>query len=193
MHGISDRFEGAERPVHFGGVALVVTKLLNIVRPDAAYFGQKDAQQLAVVRRLVRDLNQPVEIVGVPTVREKDGLALSSRNAYLTPAERAVAPNLYLALRAGAAAAAKPGGTYKDAIIAATLRLTTSDHDAPAAGEAPEFAIDYLAVVDADSFNHTQAIGPRTLLIAAVRLGSTRLLDNVFLSPSAHLTQGATV
>lgn len=204
VHGIGDRFEGASRPLFFGGVVLAVTKLLNIFQPERAFFGQKDAQQLAVVRQLVHDLNLPVEIVAVPTVREKDGLAMSSRNAYLNPVERTVAPDLYRALRAGVAAAGQPDGSFKDAIVAATAVLITPDavrvDDENRCREIlgefqavrPQFEIDYLAVVDGDTFMQTQTIGPRTLLIAAARLGDTRLLDNVFLSPSAHPNGGAT-
>jgi pantoate--beta-alanine ligase len=186
VHGLTEHYEGAARPDHFGGVALVVAKLLNIVRPDTAYFGQKDAQQLAVVRRLARDLDLSVEIVAVPTVREPDGLALSSRNAYLTPEERAVAPGLHRALLAGAAAASRPGATGRDAVAAAALLL------GPAGSSRPSFSIDYLAAVDADTFAQTDTLGPRTLLIAAARLGKTRLLDNISLSPSAYPGRDAT-
>ena len=187
VRGLTEHFEGAARPDHFGGVALVVTKLLNIVRPDAAFFGQKDAQQLAVVRRLARDLDLPVEIVAVPTVREPDGLALSSRNAYLTADERAVAPGLYRALLAGAGAAATPGACGRDAVAAATSLLLGR-----AGSSRLSFGIDYLAAVEADTFAPTDTLGPRTLLIAAARLGKTRLLDNISLSPSAYPGRDAT-
>lgn len=186
VRSLTERFEGAKRPDHFGGVTLIVTKLLNIVQPDAAFFGQKDAQQLAVVRHLARDLNLPVEIVGVPTVRERDGLALSSRNTYLTPAERAVAPNLYRALLAGADAAARPGASCQDALAAATMVLGQTR------SSRPRLSIDYLAVVDADTFEEIPTLRPRSLLIAAARLGITRLLDNVSLSPSAYPQRDAT-
>ncbi len=105
---ITESLEGVDRPGHFDGVATVVTKLLTVVAPDVAFFGQKDAQQLALIRRLARDLDLPVEVAAVPTVREPDGLAMSSRNAYLTPGQRAVAPDLYRALLAGRAAAGEP-------------------------------------------------------------------------------------
>lgn len=184
-------FEAAQRPEHFDGVALVVTKLLTIVLPDAAFFGEKDAQQLAVIRRLAADLDLPVEVVGVPTVREPTGLALSSRNAYLTPAQRAVAPDLYRALLAGARAAARPGAGPKDAIVAAAMVLVAPDAGLKddedrlleLKGQAPpgppRFTIDYLAVVDADTFEQQDELTPRSLLVGAARLGTTRLIDNV--------------
>jgi pantoate--beta-alanine ligase len=180
IKSLSEHLEGAVRPVHFEGVALIVTKLFNIVRPDLAFFGRKDAQQLAVVRRLARDLDLGVEVIGVPTVREPDGLALSSRNIHLTADERAVAPDLHRALQAGARAAAAPGSVSADVLAAASRALT------------PAFTIDYLAVVDADTFEQTDHVTERSLLVAAARLGRTRLLDNVRLSPSAYPERDAT-
>ena len=147
---LSRDLEGAARPGHFRGVATVCCKLFNLVRPARAYFGQKDAQQAAVVRRLVRDLNLDVELRVVPTVRDADGLALSSRNAYLSPQERERALALPRALRAGAAAA--------DPVAAARAALDGLD-------------VDYVAVADFE---------PR-VLAAAVRIGDTRLIDNVVL------------
>lgn len=200
---LTEAYEGASRPGHFDGMALVVTKLLDIVQPDALFLGEKDAQQLAVVRRFVRDLDLPVEVVGVPTVREPDGLAMSSRNAYLTPKQRAVAPNLYGALLAGRAGAGTPGATPKDVILAATtallmpaMPLDEAEHIAALRGEAPpaapRFDLDYLAIVDADTFQPQSALGPRSLLIAAARLGPTHLIDNVTSSPSAYPAKDAT-
>ena len=188
---LTDSFEAAERPSHFDGVASIVTKLLNVTQPDAAFFGQKDAQQLAVICRVARDLDMPVEIVGVPTVREPDGLALSSRNAYLTPEQRAVAPGLYVALLAGARAAGRPGAGPKDAIATAAMALAIPDAGlkddeerrrellGQVAPGAPRFTIDYIAAVDADTFVQESEIGARSLLIGAARLGVTRLIDNV--------------
>jgi pantoate--beta-alanine ligase len=173
---LTETFEGAVRPGHFDGVALVVTKLLDIVQPDVLLLGQKDAQQLAVIRRLVRDLDLPVEVVGSPIVREPDGLAMSSRNAYLTLEQRAVAPRLHASLLAGRAAAgrgAKPDDVV--AVAAAALRSATS----------PRFDVDYMAIVDADTFLPETKLGPRSLLIAAARLEATRLIDNVLLLPVA--------
>ena len=140
-------FEGAHRPGHFDGVATVVVKLFNLARPAAAYFGQKDAQQLAVIRRVTADLALGVEIRAVETVRENDGLALSSRNAYLSPEERRRAPSLHRAL-----VARNPG-------------LVEGD-------------LDYLAVVDADTFAEVEP-RPGALVIGAARFGSTRLIDNI--------------
>ena len=200
---LTDAYEGASRPGHFDGMALVVTKLLDIVQPDVLFLGEKDAQQLAVVRCFVRDLDLPVEVAGVPTVREPDGLAMSSRNANLTMEQRAVAPDLYRALLAGRAAAGAPAASLKDVVVAATtaLLMPTLPMDAaePVAalrGEAPpavpRFDLDYLAIVDADTFLPQTALGPRSLLIAAARLGATRLIDNVSLFPSAYLATDAT-
>jgi pantoate--beta-alanine ligase len=140
-------FEGAHRPGHFDGVATVVLKLVSLLRPDAAYFGQKDAQQLAVIRRMTVDLGLGVDIRAVETVREDDGLALSSRNAYLSPEERRRAPSLHRALEA------------RDPAIV-------------------EGDVDYLAVVDADTFAQVEA-RPGALVIGAARFGSTRLIDNI--------------
>lgn len=187
---LTETFEGAGRPGHFDGVAVIVTKLLGVVQPDVLFLGEKDAQQLAVVRRLVRDLDLPVEVAGVPTVREPDGLALSSRNVYLTPDERAVAPDLYRALLAGAAAVGEPGAAAKDVVVAATaaLVLPGSGLDPDAVDEAlarPRFKLEYLAVVDEDTFVPEGDLGPRSRLVAAAVLGSTRLIDNVSVSVPA--------
>ena len=200
---LSETYEGASRPGHFDGMALVLTKLLDIVQPDVLFLGEKDAQQLAVVRRFVRDLDLPVEVVGVPTVREPDGLVMSSRNVCLTPEQRAVAPDLYRALLAGRAAAGAPAATTKDVVVAATSALLMpavpmgeAERIAALRGEAPpaapRFDLDYLAIVDADTFQPQSTIGPRSLLIAAARLGPTRLIDNVTLSPSAYPATDAT-
>lgn len=185
VRSLTAQYEGAERPDHFGGVTLVVAKFLNIVQPDSAFFGQKDAQQLAVVRRMVLDLDLPVKVVGGQTVREPDGLAMSSRNVYLSPAERAVAPTLRRALLAGREAAARPQATPADAVTAATTVLAAD-------GPGPRFIVDYLAMVDADTFAAADRLGPRALLVAAARLGRTRLLDNIFVSPSAYPDGDAT-
>lgn len=178
---LAERFEAAHRPGHFAGVATVVVKLLHIVCPDRLYLGEKDAQQLAVVRRVVRDLDLPVEVVGVPTVREPDGLAMSSRNVNLDPQARAAAPLLYAALQAAAAAAAD-GETAIEQAFAAALNGQA----------APRFTVDYAAVVDPETFTPAKA-EQEALLIAAVRLGGVRLIDNLWLSPrgtSLHVVDG---
>jgi pantoate--beta-alanine ligase len=166
--GPSAGLESDARPHFFTGVATVVAKLLTAALPDEAMFGEKDYQQLLVVRKLVRDLNLPVEIVACPTVREADGLALSSRNAYLSDEERRRAPALFSAL-SEAAAAIGTGGAPAAALARAREALT-------AAG----FAIDYLELRDADSLEPVTDLAGRPLrLLAAARLGATRLIDNV--------------
>lgn len=186
-------YEAANRPGHFDGVATVVLKLLLITGCDRLYMGEKDAQQLAVVRRLTADLDVPVEVVGVPTLREPDGLAMSSRNAYLDAAQRSQAPRLYGALRAGAAAcagAATAQGVV--AAVAAALERPAIAQDAVAATLAPEDAgaaaadgkaaapdLDYAAVVDPDTFEPVAEPRPGHLIVAAARLGNVRLIDNL--------------
>jgi len=160
------RFEGEFRPGFFGGVLTVVLKLLHLTRPAVAVFGQKDAQQLALVRRMVTDLNLDVVIEPVPTVRDADGLAISSRNRYLSAADRAVALALPRALRAGRAEAA--GGP--DAVLAAARDVLRAE---------PALAVDYVALVDPGTFGPAGA-GP-ALLVAAARAGGTRLIDNMAL------------
>ena len=162
---------GASRPGHFRGVATVVAKLLNLVQPDAAFFGAKDYQQLQVVRRMVRDLDLPVEIVAGPTVREPDGLAMSSRNAYLSPAERAAATVLVRALRA--AWAALDGGQREAAALARIAR------DLVAAE--PLAQVDYVEVRDAETLGEIATVAERAVLALAVRVGRTRLIDNTVL------------
>lgn len=165
--GPSGLWEGAARPGHFKGVATVVAKLFGQVRPRAAYFGEKDWQQVQVIRRMVIDLHLPVEIVPVPTVREADGLAMSSRNRFLSPGERQAAPALYAALTR--AAAAIGGGAPAAASLA----------EADAAVTAAGMQSDYLALVDAQSLTPLKTLARPARLIAAARLGMVRLLDNV--------------
>jgi len=165
--GVSEPLEGAARPGHFDGVATVVSKLFSAAEPDRAYFGQKDAQQVAVVKRLVRDLDFPVEIRVGPTVREADGLALSSRNAYLKPEQRQAAASLSSALRLAADAYA--AGERSPQQLRKTLlgRLEAE----------PLARIEYAEVVDPETFN-----SPGSLAVVAVRIGATRLIDNHDLS-----------
>jgi pantoate--beta-alanine ligase len=167
--GVSAPLEGASRPTHFAGVATVVAKLFSIVGPCRAYFGAKDWQQVAVVRRMARDLSMPVEVVACPTLREPDGLAMSSRNVYLSPDERAAAPVLYRALRAGAAAV---GAGERDAAAVRDLMAGIIEAE-PLAG------LDYAEVVDADSFTVPDPLAGNLRLLAAVRFGRARLIDNV--------------
>jgi len=166
---VSEGMEGAARPHHFGGVATVVTKLLTQAAPDVAVFGEKDYQQLQVIRRLTRDLDLPVEIIGGPTMRADDGLALSSRNAYLSPEQRAIAPALNRALKACAEAVAK--GAAVDASEAAAIEsILAAGFD----------SVDYLEVRSAE---YLERLGPGPIdaparVLTAARLGRTRLLDN---------------
>ena len=171
VEGLTARLEGASRPGHFRGVTTVVLKLLNIVQPRRAYFGRKDAQQLAVVRRMVRDLDVPVEIIGMPIVSEEDGLAMSSRNVYLSPDERRAAPVLNRSLRLAEGLYAS-GERDADAIrgrmsaLIAGQQLTT---------------VDYISVADAESLDELARVDRPTLVSLAVRFGSTRLIDNTTL------------
>jgi pantoate--beta-alanine ligase len=166
---VSEPLEGSARPHHFAGVATVVAKLFAIVGPCRAYFGEKDFQQLAVVRRMARDLSLPVEVVGCPTVREPDGLALSSRNSYLTREEREAAPVVYRALRAGAATIL---AGERDAAAVRTLMAQIIEAE-------PLAQLDYAEVVDADSFCIPDPLIGNLRLLAAVRFGRARLIDNV--------------
>ena len=168
---LGERFEGATRPGHFRGVLTIVSVLFNAVGPSAAYFGEKDAQQLALVRRMVRDLAFPVEIVGCPTEREPDGLAMSSRNERLTPEQREAAGCLFLAL-SEAAELARVGERDASKLIAAMAREI---------GATPLAKLDYVAVVDEASFEPVERIdGPARALVAA-RFGEVRLIDNLLL------------
>jgi len=171
--GLSDQLEGSSRPGHFRGVATVVTILLNIIRPDFAFFGQKDAQQTLVVKRLVRDLAFESEVVVLPTVREESGLALSSRNSYLNQDERRAALVLYRAL--SRAKEAYKAGERSGSRLAEAVRSTVAAE--------PLATLDYVTVADADTLEPLEKLDDRTVLIAlAVRLGKTRLIDNVVLN-----------
>jgi pantoate--beta-alanine ligase len=173
--GVSEGLCGARRPGHFDGVATVVAKLLLQCLPDAAYFGEKDYQQLMVVRRLARDLDMSVRIEGVATVREPDGLALSSRNAYLSPAERCIAPLLYRVLRDCAAALAQVAQD-PEAVAATVERGIAALHGGG-------FAVDYLELRDASDLAPMPRLAGPARLLAAVHLGRTRLIDNVPVAP----------
>ncbi len=165
------RMEGATRPTHFDGVTTVVTKLFNIAGPCRAYFGEKDFQQLAVVRRMAVDLDQPVTVVGCPIVREPDGLAMSSRNVYLSPEQRTAAAVLHRALRAGAALVGD--GEHDPAAVVARM--------AEVVAAEPLARLDYAEVVDPDTLERPTTLEPGrpARLLVAAGLGSTRLLDNL--------------
>jgi pantoate--beta-alanine ligase len=176
VDGLSDQLEGASRPGHFRGVATVVTILLNIVRPDFAFFGQKDAQQALIIKRLVRDLAFDTEIVVLPTVREESGLALSSRNTYLNEEEQQAATILYRAL--ARAKEAYKNGERNGGRLAGTIRATIETE--------PRARIDYISVTDADTLEKLEKLDDRTVLVAvAVHFGKTRLIDNIVLNRKA--------
>ena len=169
--GLSERLDGRSRPGHFRGVTTVVAKLFNIVEPDAAFFGQKDAAQVAIIRRMVRDLNLPVEIVVCPIVREADGLAMSSRNAYLDPEQRKRALVLHRSLMRVQRLA--EGGERDAAKLLAAGR-------AEFAGEAA-VRLDYFEIVDPDTLDSVEDVAGGALVAVAAVVGSTRLIDNVLL------------
>lgn len=177
--GLSERIEGHFRPGHFDGVTTVVAKLLNIVQADHAYFGEKDAQQLALIQRMVTDLNIPVQIVPVPTVREKDGLALSSRNRLLTPQDRKVAPVLYRALQA--AQNAIQNGAYTAQEVRGPALEVLSD--------APQMKLEYLEVVNPETMEPVDRIHGKVRIVTAAWLGKVRLIDNIFCEAPAKLAR----
>jgi pantoate--beta-alanine ligase len=169
---LSNTLEGKSRPGHFRGVCTVVAKLFNILAPDVAIFGEKDFQQLAIVRRMVRDLNFKIDIIAVPTVREEDGLACSSRNQYLNGEERQQAIVLRKALLK-AAEMTRGGETATVRIVFAVREMI---------GQAPLARIDYVGLVDAGNLQPIEVIGPNSLLALAVFFGKTRLIDNILLA-----------
>jgi pantoate--beta-alanine ligase len=169
---IGERLDGRVRPSHFGGVATIVTKLLQQARPDVACFGEKDYQQLQVIRRIVRDLDIPVRIEGVPTIREPDGLALSSRNAYLSPAARRIAPALNRAL-AAAVLRMRDGMAPAAAAETARAAILAAGFD----------SVDYVEACDAATLLPLERLDRPGRILAAARLGTTRLIDNLPLDP----------
>lgn len=174
VHVVEDEMSrvlcGVTRPIHFGGVLTVVLKLFNIVQPDVAVFGQKDAQQLAIIRRMVRDLDVPVKIVGAPIVREESGLALSSRNTYLSAAEKERALSLHNALQVAESYWAAGEKSVVVAKSAMELLLLSANAD-----------IDYIEMVDAESLEPVQELRAGTLIAIAAKIGKTRLIDNTVL------------
>ncbi|RPI15352.1 MAG: 4-phosphopantoate--beta-alanine ligase, partial [Acidobacteriales bacterium] len=177
---VSQELCGRFRPGHFRGVATVVLKLFNIIQPDRAYFGEKDAQQLAVIRRMVRDLNLTLEVVPVATVREADGLALSSRNKHLTPDERQIAPILFQALLVAQKLIAT-GTTDPAEVKGAALAVL---------GQQPLARVEYLEVVDPDDMQPVAQITDAVRVAAAVWIGSTRLIDNMLCQPGTQAAPG---
>ena len=174
VEGMSDRLCGKSRPGHFRGVTTIVAKLFNIIQPDAAFFGQKDAAQVAIIRRMVRDLNMPVEIEVGEIVREPDGLALSSRNAYLTAAERKSALVLYRSLQRAQ--------KLFDQGLRSSAQLIASGKEEIA--KEPAARLDYLEVVDPDSLEPVATISKRALIAVAAFVGNTRLIDNIIVDPA---------
>jgi len=168
---VTEQLEGTARPSHFRGVATVVTKLFNIVRPAKAYFGEKDAQQLLVIRRMVADLNMNLEVRAIPTVREPDGLAMSSRNTYLNPQERRAAPVLYEALNLARrlwSQGEKDAGHIRRQMKALIQKEPLAD-------------IDYISVADNETLDELDTVKPPALVSLAVKFGRTRLIDNIVL------------
>jgi pantoate--beta-alanine ligase len=173
VEGMSDRLCGRSRPGHFRGVTTVVSKLFHIIEPDAAFFGQKDAAQVAIIRRMVRDLNMPVSIGVCPIIRESDGLALSSRNAYLNPEERKAALVLYRSLRR-AQELFDRGELDSAKLISVGKQELAKEHSA---------RLDYLEIVEPDTLESIPAISKRALIAVAAFVGNTRLIDNIILTP----------
>jgi pantoate--beta-alanine ligase len=171
VHGITATLEGRSRPTHFRGVTTVCNKLFNIVQPDHAYFGQKDAQQALVIQKMVTDLNMNLEIIVAPTIRETDGLAMSSRNTYLTTEERLSAPILYRSLRLAAEMYEKGERDANKIREAMTALICTI----------PSARIDYISISDIDTLNEIDTITGKVLISMAVRFGKPRLIDNIIL------------
>ncbi len=173
VEGLSEKLDGRSRPGHFRGVSTIVSKLFHIIEPEAAFFGQKDAAQLAVIRRMVHDLNFPVEIVACPIVREPDGLAMSSRNAYLNREERARALVLQRSLQS-AQQEFQAGEREAASLISAGKEVFAREL---------QVILDYFEIVDPDTLDPVERISRRSLVAVAAYIGSTRLIDNVLLNP----------
>ncbi len=171
--GVGENHCAVARPHFFDGVATIVAKLLLILRPDAAVFGEKDFQQLAVIRRMVRDLDIDVRILGGPIVREADGLAMSSRNQYLSAEERAIAPALFRTIREAGETISAPGARWDDVCERATKAIIAAGFS----------SVDYVNFVDASTLDPLERAGPEGRILAAARLGETRLIDNIAVAP----------
>jgi pantoate--beta-alanine ligase len=173
VEGLSEKLDGRSRPGHFRGVTTIVSKLFNVIEPDAAFFGQKDAAQLAVIRRMVWDLNFPVEIVACPIARESDGLAMSSRNAYLNREERGRALVLQRSLQQ-VQREFQNGERIAAKLIAAAKEVFARE---------PQVVLDYFEIVDPDTLDPVERVSQKTLVAVAAYVGSTRLIDNIVLEP----------
>jgi pantoate--beta-alanine ligase len=171
VKGITDKLEGKARPGHFKGVTTVVAKLLNIVEPDKVYFGEKDAQQLSVIRKMMNDLNINIQLVSLPTVRESDGLAMSSRNARLSPEERKAAVVLWKAL--GLARSQWEDGQRDASQVRKAMSVLI--------GKEPLAKIDYISIADPQTLDEVDIVGKTALVSMAVYMGKTRLIDNIVL------------
>ena len=176
VEGLSENLEGASRPGHFDGVATIVTKLFSLAGPCWAYFGEKDYQQLVVIRRMAADLSLPVEVIGCPTVRDTDGLALSSRNSYLTPEERRAAPQIYYALLAGKRTVEDDGISDPDQVTEVMAVSLLQQR---------LFSLDYAEVAVPDDLTRPNRIEAEVRLLIAARLGRARLIDNLSATPPA--------
>jgi len=171
---LAERLEGTARPGHFRGVTTIVARLFRIVRPGRAYFGQKDAQQLRVIRRMVTELGLPVEVIAAPTVREPDGLAMSSRNVYLSPEQRVAALVLPRSLRLARRMVMEQGGSDADRVRDKLSNLIRAQ---------PGVELEYVSISDEDTFEEVETIDRPVLVLLAARLGATRLIDNAVLVP----------
>ncbi len=178
VNGLTNQLCGYSRPTHFQGVTTIVTKLFNIVQPDHAYFGQKDAQQAIVIKRMVKDLNMPINIVVCPIVREADGLAMSSRNTYLSTEEREQAPILYQSLQK--AKALIDSGERSSETVKAMIRQMIH-------GKSTTTEIDYVSIVSADTLEDIETLEDKILLALAVKVGKTRLIDNLQMEVGSYV------
>ncbi|KAF9438369.1 pantothenate synthase [Entomortierella beljakovae] len=185
VQGLSHQMEGIPRPHFFRGVATVVSKLFNIVQPDRAYFGQKDAQQCVVLRAMIRDLLLPIKMRAIPTSREADGLAMSSRNRYLTPEMRSIATLLYKAITAAKESIVDGGATSREEILAPAYKVIEEvSRDVKERGLPFDVRLDYLSLVDVASLTELEKIGESqaAILSGAVYVGTTRLIDNILIN-----------